>query len=260
MVALEKVAQPGADEKKSLMGNQPSHHGEKKRRFRRSLKVLPNLFTLSNAFFGFCAIVFAAHKNPQAAAYCILLGASMDALDGRVARLTQNTSALGMQLDSLADAVTFCLAPAFMLYMWSDGLQPSLINLFCCGFYLLAGIFRLARFNVTSSQQTSYFLGLPTTLAGCFLATAILSFPLSQYAVFTPVLMTLLGYLMVSRWRFPTFKQASKRWLLSSCMLIAVTVATFGCNRVLCCLYGLYLLWGIAGTLYQRCAKSQTRP
>jgi CDP-diacylglycerol---serine O-phosphatidyltransferase len=228
---------------------------EKRRRLRRSLKLLPNLFTLANAFFGFCAIVFAAHKNPHAAAYCILLGASMDALDGRIARLIHSTSPLGMQLDSLADAITFCLAPAFIIYICNP--DPMSVFVFLsCAFYLLAGVFRLARFNITSQQQTTYFIGLPTTLAGCFLAIALLSFPIMEYELYITLLMTALAMLKISRWRFPTFKQASKRWVFSAIMLIGATTATFGFNRVLFVLYVIYFALGAFETMRIRFSKN----
>lgn len=231
---------------------------EKRRKLRRGLKILPNLFTLANAFFGFCAMVLAFHKNPQAAAYCILLGASMDSLDGRIARLTQSTSPLGMQLDSLADAITFCLAPAFVIYVNNQG-QSSLLIFFACAFYLLAGLFRLARFNVTSQQQITFFMGLPTTLSGCFLAISILSLPLREFEFYTTFLMLTLAILMVSKWRFPTFKKASKRWIFTSATVIGVTTATFGFNRVLFVLYILYFTLGFFETIRIRFSKNISR-
>ncbi|MBM3886693.1 CDP-diacylglycerol--serine O-phosphatidyltransferase [Candidatus Dependentiae bacterium] len=224
---------------------------EKRRRLRRSLKLLPNLFTLGNAFFGFCALIFAAHNHPQAAAYCILLGASMDALDGRIARLTNSTSPLGMQLDSLADAVTFCVAPAFVIYMLNFH-HGYTLGFLSCAFYMLAGIFRLARFNITHQAQSSFFLGLPTTFAGCALALSILSFSLSDHLFFMALLMINLGYLMVSRWRFPSFKHASKKWLFPALIIIGVVIATFEFNKVLLGLYGAYLLLGFISTFWLR--------
>jgi CDP-diacylglycerol--serine O-phosphatidyltransferase len=242
-----------------LQNSNNSQPKEKRRRLRRSIKLLPNLFTLGNAFFGFCALVLAAHNNPEAAAYCILLGASMDALDGRIARLINSTSQLGMQLDSLADAVTFIVAPAFMVYML-DHNQGSVLGFLSCAFYLLAGIFRLARFNISSQTQSVFFLGLPSTIAGCALALAILSFPLKDHAFFTTLIMIFLGYLMVSRWRFPSFKQASKRWIFPVMILIGVTTATFGFNGVLLVLYGAYFIAGLISTLRLKYAKTLLQP
>lgn len=225
----------------------PAQGKERRRRLKKSLKLLPNIFTLSNAFFGFCALVFSAQRNPQAAAYCILLGASMDALDGRIARLTHNTSPLGMQLDSLSDAISFIVAPAFMICMWD--FSPDNIVIFCASsLYLLAGIFRLARFNVTSQTQLNYSLGLPSTLAGCALAAATLTFPLKDNEFLLPIIMVSLAYLMVSKWRFPTFKQASKKGLFTSSVVLAVATVTLGFTHTFFVLIMLYLAISAATT------------
>lgn len=229
----------------------------RRRRLGRSLKLLPNIFTLSNAFFGFCAIVLVAQKNPQAAAYCILLGASMDALDGRIARLTNSTSPLGMQLDSLSDAITFCVAPAFMMYLWDIG-SSDLFGFVSSAMYLLAGIFRLARFNITSQLQTTYFLGLPTTLAGCFLSATVLSFPIQDYAYLPELLMVTLAYLMISRWRFPTFKQASKRRMFVFAIATGVIVMMMGLNKTFISLCASYFALSFVSTLWKK--KSPTPP
>lgn len=231
---------------------------EKRRRLKRSLKLLPNLFTLGNAFFGFCALIFAANKNPYAASYCILLGASMDALDGRIARLTHSTSPLGMELDSLADAISFCLAPAFMMYMW-DFNVGNILGFIGSSFYFLAGLFRLARFNVTSQTQTSYFLGLPTTIAGCCIATISLIFPLKEHEFLASLLLITLGYLMVSRLRFPTFKQASKRGIFTTLMVVGVVTATLGFNKTFFFLGVGYFILSLVSTLRLRAPRSTPR-
>lgn len=223
----------------------------RRRRLGRSLKLLPNIFTLGNAFFGFCAMVLVAQKNPHAAAYCILLGASMDALDGRIARLTNSTSPLGMQLDSLSDAITFCVAPAFMMYLWDFSIANTL-GFISSAIYLLAGIFRLARFNITSQLQTTYFLGLPTTLAACFLATTTLSLPVLDYPYLAEFLMVTLAYLMISRWRFPTFKQASKRRILLIVTTIGITIIMLGLNKTFIGLCITYFGLSIISTLWRK--------
>ncbi len=231
---------------------------ERRRRLKRSLRLLPNIFTLGNAFFGFCAIVLAAHQNQHAAAYCILLGASMDALDGRIARLTNNTSPLGMQLDSLSDAITFCVAPAFMMYMLDFG-TSSVFGFLGSAFYLLAGVFRLARFNVTSLSQSSYFLGLPSTIAGCCLATAALTIPLQEHNCLIAPILIILGYLMVSRWRFPTFKQTSKRGIFTSITVISVVTLTFGFHRTFFVLSLAYFVLGIISTIQHKRMRAAAR-
>src|SRR3990172_8049212 len=146
--------------------NITKEHPKKRLRliFKRGLQVLPNLFTLGNAFFGFCAIIFAAHGNMIAAAYFILWGALFDALDGRVARYAQVTSEFGMQLDSLCDSISFCMAPAVLMYLWQLH-NIGIVGFLSCSFFLVAGLLRLAKFNLTHNQQQIAFIGVPTTVA-----------------------------------------------------------------------------------------------
>lgn len=257
MVIIDRSEQHNQIEFAAL-GTDSQHFGKsRRRRLGRSLKLLPNIFTLSNAFFGFCAIVLVAQKNPQAAAYCILLGASMDALDGRIARLTNSASPLGMQLDSLSDAITFCVAPAFMMYLW-DSASSDAFGFISSAIYLLAGIFRLARFNITSQLQTTYFLGLPSTLAGCFVAAIVLSVPIQDYAHLPELLMITLAYLMVSRWRFPTFKLASKRRMFMFVMTTGVTIMVLGLNKTFIGICFGYFAFSIVSTLWKK--KAPTTP
>ena len=231
---------------------------ERRRRLKRSLRLLPNIFTLGNAFLGFCAIVLAAQKHPSAAAYCILLGASFDALDGRIARLTNSTSPLGMQLDSLSDAVTFCLAPACMMYMGDFG-DGDVFAFFGSAFFLLSGVFRLARFNISSQTQASYFIGLPTTIAGCCLAVTTLIFPLQDYNQLIGPMLMVLGYLMISRLRFPTFKQASKRGILTSIILGSVITLTFGFHKTFFVFALVYLAMGLIYTIQHKRMRTLVR-
>ena len=101
-----------------MLNKKLTHLKSRRKRYVASLKkrltFLPHLFTLGNAFFGFCSLVAAASGEIKVAAHFILLGALMDALDGRVARLMGVESGLGVQMDSLSDAVSFCVAPAFL--------------------------------------------------------------------------------------------------------------------------------------------------
>ncbi len=182
-------------------------------RLQRGLRIIPNLFTLGNAFFGFASIVFAANNNIVAAAYFILLGALMDGLDGRIARYMKVTSDFGTQLDSLCDAVSFCLAPSLLMYFWQLH-TIGILGFIACAAFLFAGIVRLARFNVTHEQQTVYSIGVTTTVAACFLATITIA---SQQYYFTTgacglliIIVLFLAKLMISTIPFPTFKQVSR--------------------------------------------------
>ncbi|MBM3893794.1 CDP-diacylglycerol--serine O-phosphatidyltransferase [Candidatus Dependentiae bacterium] len=181
-------------------------------RLQRGLRIIPNLFTLGNGFFGFTAIVLAAQDHILAASYFILLGALMDGLDGRIARYMKITTELGTQLDSLCDAISFCLAPSLLIYFWQLYAVGSL-GFMACATFALAGIMRLARFNITAQQQTLYSTGVTTTIAGCFLATLTIAY---QHYYFTSSMRLslllgalMLAWLMISAIPFPTFKQVS---------------------------------------------------
>jgi CDP-diacylglycerol---serine O-phosphatidyltransferase len=198
----------------------------------QSLRVLPNLFTIGNALCGFGSIICAGCENFRAAALCILAGAIMDSLDGRIARYTNFTSNLGLQLDSLSDAVTFCLAPALLAYTWQLN-NFGWVGFAACGAFLAAGLVRLARFNLTHTQQTSFFSGTPTPIAGCFIATVLLA---TKASLLSPVahatllvFMPLLALLMISTIPFPTFKKISRRNFLFAaggwlCLVFVVNI------------------------------------
>lgn len=210
-------------------------------RMHRGIEVLPNVFTLGNAFFGFCSVVSTAHGDLVAGAYFILVGALMDGLDGRIARFAGVTSNLGMQLDSLCDAISFCLAPAFLMYAWQlHNLGP--VGLVGASLFLLMGLLRLARFNITHDQQTIYFLGLPTTIAGCFLATIFLniqtqSYSLGHAGLFFCLTLTL-ALLMISTIHFPTFKHLHKKQYSYLFVTFAAFTVIMGLLKVL---LGLFL-------------------
>lgn len=212
---------------------------------RKGLHVLPNLFTLGNAFFGFLSIVFSSHLNFLGAAYCILLGALMDMLDGRTARFVGASSDLGMQLDSLSDAISFCLAPAFLMYRWQL-YKVEMLGFFACACFLLAGVLRLARFNVTSQEQSVFFLGLPSTIAGCFLATLFLNIADIQrtprMSFFLIGLIVFIAYLMISSVRFPTFKRVAKSWYVLAAISIIAAVTVMGLIEVALLFFVLYLV------------------
>lgn len=214
-------------------------------RFRRNVALLPNLFTLGNAFFGFCSIVFSAQGDLVAAAYFILLGALMDMLDGRIARMLGVSSDLGLQLDSLCDAISFCLAPAFLMYTW-ELKYAGFLGFLSCSLFLVSGIFRLARFNITSGEQSVFFLGIPTTIAGCFLATMLIN---AQEIAFTPpqtlgliLIVTVLSYLMISTVPFPTFKHLKKRWAILATLFIGAFIISMGFIKVLMLIFLSYFL------------------
>jgi len=222
-------------------------------KFKKGLKILPHLFTFGNAFFGFYSVILAARGDIVGAAYAILLGALMDALDGRVARLVGATSEIGVQLDSLSDVISFCFAPAFLYYMWHFN-QFGFVGVASSLIFLLAGIARLARFNVIHQQQTIYFIGLPSTMAGCFLATIVLNFHDTAWygweAIILQIVMVCVAGLMVSSLRFPTFKQRlfniKKNWHFIIVAILFMIFAVFRIDVVLLLFFLFYLGYSFA--------------
>ena len=229
-----------------------------RQRLTRGLHIVPNLFTLCNAFFGFSSVVFAAHGDFTGAAYFILLGALMDGLDGRIARYMKVTSELGMQLDSLCDAISFCFAPSILLYFWQLS-RLGAVGFVMCSLFLLAGIVRLARFNLTQQQQFIMSTGVTTTVAGCFLATLIITLhgdtltPLELFGF--SLLVVTLSYLMVSKIPFPTFKKASRSTygIAGACLL--AFVITMGFMHVLCFSFIAYFAYALINALWLKLRK-----
>lgn len=189
------------------------------------LFVLPSIFTVSSIFCGVFSIVLSTRADgPSAnhdfflAALAILFGMFFDGFDGRVARMTKTQSEFGVQLDSLADIVTFGVAPAILLYSWA--LEPlGWGGVFVAGAFVVCGALRLARFNVmasTSEEAGKYFLGLPIPVgAGVIMSLVIAATrgedPQVVGAVPAAVLSLVLSYLMVSNVHFHSFKRVRLR-------------------------------------------------
>lgn len=177
--------------------------------------ALPNLFTSANLLLGYLAILFAVDGRIIRAAWTILLASVFDMLDGRVARLTNTTSKFGVEYDSLCDLVSFGIAPSILIYYAS--LKPfGRLGMVAAVVFALCGALRLARFNVMASVlPKSYFQGLPIPMASLTLCTAIffaheISVSLEQNTFFL-VLTIVLGLLMVSTLKFPSFKDVHLR-------------------------------------------------
>jgi CDP-diacylglycerol--serine O-phosphatidyltransferase len=207
-----------------------------KRRLRRGMHILPSLFTTANIALGFFAIFQAIlatqdeYWHLDHAAKAIGIAIVADFLDGMIARLTHTASDFGRELDSLADAITFGVAPAVLAWVWGFrwlGLASMLdwrarlaqIGAICAFLFLIAGVSRLARFNIQKNPQPSnpgrpdrkYFVGMPIP-AGAGVLAAIVHFsagrPLEDWWLSTiwAVLLVAIGYLMVSTWRYVSLK------------------------------------------------------
>ncbi|MBM3776851.1 MAG: CDP-diacylglycerol--serine O-phosphatidyltransferase [Acidimicrobiia bacterium] len=177
---------------------------------RRGVYLLPSLLTMGNLLCGYACIVLAMRGDFAVAAVFIGIAIVLDMLDGRVARLTGTTSAFGIEFDSLADVVSFGLAPAILAYAW--GLQPLGRLGWAAGFVFLAGAaVRLARFNIQqATQDKRYFVGMPSPAAAGVPASTVFAYPAGfhTFPEAIPVLALVLvpALLMVSAFRFHSFK------------------------------------------------------
>jgi len=164
------------------------------------------MLTLGNLYCGFLSIGFAANGQYKNAAILILIGMMLDSMDGRMARMLNVDSTLGKELDSLADIVTFGVAPSFLIY-YTYFFQFGLLGLVVAGLFPLFGAYRLARFNISSTKASlNYFVGVPITAAGGILATLTLFGGKIPHIV-TTVVFTGLCFLMVSKLRIPSLKK-----------------------------------------------------
>nr|WP_096200382.1 CDP-diacylglycerol--serine O-phosphatidyltransferase [Bacillus sp. FJAT-45350] len=169
-------------------------------------KMIPNMFTLGNLYCGFLSIGFAASGQFNNAAILILIGMMLDSMDGRLARMLNADSKLGKELDSLADIVTFGVAPSFLVY-YTYFFQFGVIGFAVAGLFPLFGAYRLARFNISTDKSSlNYFIGIPITAAGGILAILTLLGDIIPNIV-TTVIFTSLCFLMVSRIRIPSLKE-----------------------------------------------------
>lgn len=220
----------------------------KKRREKASADLLlPNLLTLLNLLFGVMALLSLYHGKLKQAALSILVAALFDAIDGRVARMTRSTTAFGKELDSLADLISFGVAPGFLFYTWA--LKGQKIGWVAVFLYVACGALRLARFNVKGTLKE--FEGLPIPSAGCFLASLFLLWQRlgwgipHSYAV--AALVFLLGFLMVSSLRYPSLKgELLGRGYFRGAVAFVLLLVFFLFERdfLLFVLFGTYVAYG----------------
>src|SRR5688500_9446592 len=183
---------------------------EERRRFRRGVYLLPSMFTMANMFCGYACIVYAMRGEFASAAPFIGFAIVLDMLDGRIARMTGSTSAFGLEFDSLADVISFGIAPAILVFAW--GLQPLGRLGWAAGFlFVAAAAVRLARFNIQAgSVDKRYFVGMPSPAAAAIPAATVYAYPwgIQTYAEALPVLAIVIvpALLMVSTIRFRAFK------------------------------------------------------
>jgi CDP-diacylglycerol---serine O-phosphatidyltransferase len=168
--------------------------------------VIPNTVTAANIVAGFCAILAAIEGRFELAVYLLVVAILLDLCDGRVARALRATSKFGQEMDSFSDTVSFCVAPAVLAYLAVlKPLGPSGIAV--AAIYLLAGVLRLARFNLLSDEHKKHHetLGVPTPIgAGYLMVLALLRDQIPPLAAALVVLT--MAVLLVSTWRLPELR------------------------------------------------------
>ncbi len=277
--------------------NDPSRVRARKARFHRGMYLLPSLFTSVNIGAGYWSILqtieaITGTGNAQShldwAAIAILFAIPFDALDGRIARMTNTCSDFGKELDSLADVITFGVAPSLLAFVWGFHFLPDSINpqlrqhlmqagAFICFLFLLSGASRLARFNISHDAQPrnpgrpgrKYFVGMPIPAAAGLLAATIhlcYGIPVAIWWIAVPWLMmvALSGFLMVSTWRFWSGKEINFSRSHPFQVLVVVAIVLYVVLRysnVMMFLIGLtYMFSGIWARAAYGWSRRRRRP
>jgi CDP-diacylglycerol--serine O-phosphatidyltransferase len=182
----------------------------------KTLYLIPNLFTLGNAFCGFYAIIAAINGRYFTACVAILVAGLFDVLDGKIARVTKSSSKFGVEFDSLADLISFGVAPGLLVYLWS--LRPyGKVGWLAAFLFVACGALRLARFNVLVDKVSmDRFVGLPIPMAAGTLASFIIlqekiTGRLPHDTVIMAILTYALALLMVSKIKYRSFKKVNYR-------------------------------------------------
>lgn len=233
--------------------------GHDRRGIRRGVSLLPSLFTLANLFCGWACVVHAMRGELTTAAPFIGIAVVLDMLDGRIARMTGTTSDFGVQLDSLADLISFGMAPAVLAFQW--GLNPLGRIGWAVGFmYLTAAALRLARFNIQVNPDKRYFIGLPSPAAAGLVASTVFYFPdglqTKPLAWLGLVLLMVPALLMVSSLRFQSFKTFDlgmrRGWRGLFLVAAGVALLTAYPHEVLIVMAYTYFASGFVGEAMQR--------
>jgi CDP-diacylglycerol---serine O-phosphatidyltransferase len=235
------------------------------RRFRRGVYLLPSMFTMANLFCGYACVVYAMRGEVATAAPFIGFAIVLDMLDGRIARMTGATSEFGLQFDSLADVISFGLAPAILAFNW--GLQPLGRIGWAAGFiFVAAAAVRLARFNIQAgSVDKRYFVGLPSPAAAAVPAATVFAYPsgFQTHTLALPALAVVIvpALLMVSTIRFRSFKTIDLQSRRSYAVLFLIALALAGLaaqpDILLVVLAYTYLASGIVGLIWHRMHRRQ---
>ncbi|NVK74172.1 CDP-diacylglycerol--serine O-phosphatidyltransferase [Marinomonas sp. CT5] len=235
--------------------------GDEKKQPHKGVYLLPNLFTTAALFSGFYSIIAAMNGDYINAAVAIFISMVFDGLDGRVARLTHTQSAFGAEYDSLADMVSFGIAPALVVFTWS--LAPlGKVGWVAAFIYAVGAALRLARFNtMLGVEEKRYFTGLPSPAAAAIVAGIIWAandtgVSGESLATLMAVIVPVTGLLMVSNVKYRSFKDLNLKGrvpfvvlLIAVLALVLIALEPALLMMGVFCLYGL---WGLLGVVFKR--------
>jgi CDP-diacylglycerol--serine O-phosphatidyltransferase len=233
-------------------------------RLSRGLFILPTLFTVGNLFCGYLSVWCSIRGTFETAAILIIAAAILDMLDGRIARLTNSASRFGEEYDSLADLVSFGVAPAVLAYSW--GLADfHRLGWMASFIFVVCGSMRLARFNIqTRVTDKKYFIGLPIPAAAGTISTLVLATPERLQSRFWMagllVLTVMLSYLMISTLKYRSFKDLDlprqrRAWIQPVIALVFAVVA----YRPAMTLLALALLYAASGPIAKAVSVARDR-
>lgn len=223
-------------------------------------RILPNCCTAANLFFGMCSILSTFEGNFFYGSIFILFALVADGLDGRVARALGVASEFGKEMDSLCDLGSFGVAPAFLAYAFclknfgQLGQAAAII-------FALCGMWRLARFNVSTGEVHGYFMGLAIPAGGCIIATTTLLFSALEihpenFGMVYPITVIIVAYLMISHVHYPDFKGDGEKIFLAAKILAVVMFAAIIfftreaiVQGILTAIFSTYAVFGIINSL-----------
>src|SRR5438128_5851188 len=257
-----------------MLGRRPKRRIRDRSRLQTSLTIVPSLFTIGNIFCGYYSVISSLRGNWDYAAILVGVGYILDGLDGRIARLTKTASDFGVQLDSIADVITFGVAPAVLAFSWgfgaSEGIDGSAathvhqLGSVASFAFVVCGALRLARFNLQAkkpAETTSkrYFVGLPIPAGAGMIAAVVHFFKTPTLMVGSALLWSflilLIAFLMISTVRYSSFKEFDVKKARPSLALFVtamlISLIYLYSEIMLLSMAAIYVSSGLIGNLVQ---------
>lgn len=253
-------------EQNNMLEREANEVFKPRRKLRRSIYLLPSMFTVGNMFAGFFALIATINGHYGSAAIAIGIAVVLDGLDGRVARMANATSDFGLQLDSLADVISFGVAPAVLIYSWGLAEFGNFAR-FSAFLFVTCGAMRLARFNVQMKNLKS-FAGLPIPAGAGYMAATVHLFGTPPHSdVFKYYLIAatfVISLLMISTIRYPSLKQLNlgkgKSHLTVLALAVVVAGVVFYSQQVLMAIAFVYTASGIGLKAFHLVRRQTHKP